>query len=364
VAEQQLELDFTRAQQLAILRDCRLGGRPLAKLLLERLDDHIGRNRSWSLRIDELAEEAEISRSAAYKWLKWLHDEGLIGCDELPDGRRTFWICWGALWERTPEGQQQAERTAGPSPPGGPSVHHVDCQSTTWTVSPPGGLSVHHVDCQSTTWTAYKEERPLSAPLSAPSAPPSAPPSAAAEPASSEADLVAAVAAAGVHAAAEAVQQALRNGLAPAAIRELLAEYAVRRERYQNPEGWLYWRLTTPSAVHLAADQWPRPDHPAWRGRQEAATAVAARSAAAVADAAERQRLAERRQARERQLAACGAEIDQLTPPERADLVRDKGTWLVREVLRCGPRWRDVPLVRDALVEAFAARAGPAGGES
>jgi hypothetical protein len=178
---------------------------------------------------------------------------------------------------------------------------------------------------------------------------------------------VAAVAAAGIHAAAECVEQALGNGLTHAAIRELLAEYAARRERYQNPEGLLYWRLTTPSAVHLAADQWPRPDHPAWRARQEAG---AARSTAALSAErerlAEQERLAERRQARERQLAASGPAIDQLTAPERADLVRDKGSWLVREVIKCGPgpRWRDVPLLRDALLDAFAARAGPAGGES
>lgn len=247
----QLAIDFTRSEQLGLLRDCRLGDprkrndrKPLAKLLLRSLDDRIGRNKRWAITVEELGEESEMSRSAVYKWLGWLSAAELIGFDELPDGRREFWICWSNVWAMTPAGRA-AEREARDA------------------VSPPRGPRVHNVDC------SYKEERPQSAPL-APT--PSPPP---------REELVTMVRTAGVNLADETVADAIANGMTPEQVAAVVEHYQAHPGRWHP--GILKERLTRQGAHGQQADEGWYGDSAAWQAAEVHRDAIAAQEAARLA---------------------------------------------------------------------------------
>lgn len=328
----QLAIDFTRSEQLALLRDCRLGDprkrndrKPLAKLLLRSLDDRIGRNKRWAITVEELGEESEMSRSAVYKWLGWLSAAELIGFDELPDGRREFWICWSNVWAMTPAGRA-AEREArdAVSPPRGPRVHIVDHESTMWNGSPQCGMVVHNVDC------SYKEERPLSAQL-APSSPP--PP---------REELVTMVRTAGVNLAEETIATATANGLSSDQIAAVVAHYQAFPGRW-NP-GILYERLTRPGVQNDPPDHGWYGDSEAWLAAQRHQAAIAQQEASRQALAAENAQQAESRRELTELNALVGELLDSMPLDELRALVPDDHPRANQ--LRQAIRFRTIDLMR------------------
>lgn len=92
-----------RGQQLKMLRNVRLGCLKLRALLRE-LDDRIpnhteARPETFALSMATLVDELEISRSEAYELCDRLRDLGVLAWDDLANGKREFWICWGTLSE-------------------------------------------------------------------------------------------------------------------------------------------------------------------------------------------------------------------------------------------------------------------------
>ncbi len=311
----QLDLEFTRGDQLGILRAARLGDprksndrKPLAKLLLRTLDDRIGRNKRWAMTVDELAEEADMSRSAAYQWLGWLNEAGIIGFDSLPDGRREFWICWSTLWQFTPEGRTSESRRA--NPPGGSSVHNMDQRSTTRTDGPPHGPPVHVVDC------SYKEERPLSA-HSAPTPSPSSSADGLSEVSREEAMMM--VNAAGVKQFGHVVETALANGMTTQQIAAVVAHFQAHPDKW--PPEILFERLTRIGACLIGPNEGWYGDTDKWKAQQRRLQeAQAAAAAQAAEDQLKQQREAERH-ALEGLNAAVGDVFDGMSKAERLGLI-------------------------------------------
>lgn len=240
------QLTLERGQQLRILRTCKLGTRRndrklIAKAMLRAIDDHIGhRNGRWTFDLQELYDEIDVARTTGYDWFNWLIDQGFIGCDRLRDGRREVWICWGTLWECTPEGRVEAAREARDNPPAGPPVRHADDsvrqadrQSATRTASPPGGLHI-------------RNSAPLSAPSSAPSSPSSAP---ADDDAKTKTTATERLIDLGVAKAEEAVERSLGLRSADetlATIEHFAAEFRLPdgKSDSANSINFLFWRLT------------------------------------------------------------------------------------------------------------------------
>lgn len=328
----QLAIDFTRSEQLGLLRDCRLGDprkrndrKPLAKLLLRSLDDRIGRNKRWAITVEELGEESEMSRSAVYKWLGWLSAAELIGFDELPDGRREFWICWSNVWAMTPAGRA-AEREArdAVSPPRGPRVHNVDHESTMWNDSPQCGMVVHNVDC------SYKEERPQSAPL-APT--PSPPP---------REELVTMVRTAGVNLADETVADAIANGMTLEQVAAVVGHYQAHPGRWHP--GILKERLTRLGAHGQQADEGWYGDSASWQAAEVHRDAIAAQEAARLALVVESEQQNAARQELDELNVIAGELLDSLPLHELRAMVPDdhpRATQLLQAI-----RFRTVNLQR------------------
>lgn len=320
MSTQQLNLEFTRGEQLSILREIRLGDprksndrKPFAKLLLRALDDRIGRSKRWAMTVDELAEEAEMSRSATYQWLGWLNEAGLIGFDSLPDGRREFWICWSNLWQMTPAGRaaERAEQAAvSPpgglaSPPHGPAVHQVDQQSTTWTGGPPHGLLVHNVDC------SYKEERPISAH--------SAPPSSSTPSGDRRREVTMMVKTAGVGLFGPAVETAIAHGMGLEQIAAVVGHFSRFPGRW--PPEVLYERLTRVQAFELAPDEGWYGDTPQWIDKQRRADQKAADEAERALETERLNRIDAERKAVEELNLMVGDVFDGMSKQQRFELI-------------------------------------------
>jgi hypothetical protein len=92
-----------RGQQLLMLRKARLGCLKLRAMLRE-IDDRIPnhqelRPETFALSMADLIDELELSRSEGYELCDRLRALGVLAWDDLPNGRREFWICWGTLSE-------------------------------------------------------------------------------------------------------------------------------------------------------------------------------------------------------------------------------------------------------------------------
>lgn len=153
--------------------------------------------------------------------------------------------------------------------------------------------------------------------------------------------------------ATEAAESARRSGFTPELALACIDWY-LQQDRAAYGPGILLHRFRRADASHVPADQgWP-PPNPAAVLRQtrerEAERAAQARDQQAAAEAA---RESSRRQ-EEQLLLQWGDEIDRMDQGERVALVEHKGPWFVREVNRVA-NWRESPLVRAALLEAFAA---------
>lgn len=333
----QLTLDYSRAQQLAILRECRLGDprkkndrKPIAKLLLRTLDDRIGKAGRWSLLMVDLAAEADVAPPTAYKWCAWLNAHGFIGFDELPDGRREFWICWNALWATTPEGRAATKKQATPVLQNRTTLYDVEPDSTT----------ENRVLCG----RAHIRISAHSAPTERTTSPPT--PSIAPD----RSVIVERVREAGVSQCAEAVAAALANGLTLDDLAAILDDWAAHRraDQYAKPAGRLYHHLTSPSTVGAGRFKWPQPDRP--RGPYTPGPVV--RDPTAETDA---------REAAEAAHEARRKALDKLHGATLAGLSDDDCLALLAHRPRLLDRYRgrDDPVTRFALLEALDANQTP-----
>jgi hypothetical protein len=160
---------------------------------------------------------------------------------------------------------------------------------------------------------------------------------------------------AGVELATEAAKDAQRNGFTPELALACVDWFLQPENRAAYGPGALLHRFRRADASRLPPDQgWPPPNPQAALRQSRKQEAERAAEARREADARAAEKAARTKELTQK-LLQWGDSIDRLTQEERVALVADKGPALVREVRRA-MHWRDNPLIRGPLLDAFAAR--------
>lgn len=353
----QRALPFTRSEQLRLRRDVTLPA--LEKFLLWVLDDHIGAGRSWTLTLEQLAEETGLSVTSVRKHAAALVERGLVWFRKTTGHYHERNLEWFITWANVEELVQEQAATVR-EPVDSVPVTVAACSSTNPTDSegffrepqesfatrdnptPREGIARNPQD------SIYRKSAPLSAPLSAPPSTPNA-----TEPADDFADrkigVVVVVKECGVGQFVKAVDQALAAGMTLDQIRDVCGEFQAHPGRWTPAQ--LFERLTRSGASLLGASEGWFGDSPEWTARE------ARRKAA--------QEAQERKEAEEMPIApdptrdaleaAYGPTVDAMTMDEIAELLEGAKhrDFLLKMIRRCG---RNAPAVRPELVNRVAVR--------
>lgn len=201
---------FTRAHQLAVLRNCQVGD-ALAKALLRTIDDHIGSsNASWRLSYEELAREMNCSVSTVRRREQYLIDRVLIDV-EGPGPKKNYRITWTNLEETCDTPDLETRKTQADNF----QLATEKCQVATENLLPEN-------------LTSYKRKE----------APPPAP---------REDDwdeVVELLKSHGVEQYSIAIEKTKRRGLTAVDVFQIIEEFSDRRDDFANPPGALVARLT------------------------------------------------------------------------------------------------------------------------
>lgn len=259
----QLELQFTRGEQLSMRREVHLPHDE--KWILWILDDHIGKGPYWPLTVQEIAAEAGFSVSKVYKVLASLKERMIVHWDCKPDtrgeqprqlrsGERRFFIDWANL-EGLPTIREAASQGARNSPmekTDSPLENSEGCQNS------PLEKNDSPLEKKTAPKFSNGESSTINALINAPSTP-----SGAATTEDVSKRILGKLKAAKVDLAIEACQKARANGLSLEAFEAILDHALQHPGRW--PPGVIFTRLTSPDAVRWEPHEgWFAAD-PSWR---------------------------------------------------------------------------------------------------